>query len=74
MEHAVLSIEPDVPLAVLDVIFDDAFFPAGGDVAETRIKQVVRAHHGKPGIDRAALTLVDSGLHVVVDARDAAAT
>jgi len=42
-----------------------------GHVAEVRIEQVMRAHHGKPGIDRAAFTLVDlvdSGLHVVVDA------
>ncbi|MCY1246125.1 hypothetical protein D9M72_593310 [compost metagenome] len=71
MEHAVLSIEPDAPSAVLDVLFNDAFFPAGSDVAEVRVEQVVRTHHGKPSIDRAALTLVDlvdSGLHVVVDA------
>ncbi|MNN68745.1 hypothetical protein D3C81_1844780 [compost metagenome] len=71
VEHAVLSIEPDAPPAVLYVLFDNAFFPARGHVAEVRIEQVVRAHHGKPGIDRASFTLVDlvdSRLHVVVDA------
>ncbi|KPB11912.1 hypothetical protein AC519_4667 [Pseudomonas savastanoi] len=71
MEHAILSIEPDSPPAVLHVLFDDAFLPARGHVAEVRIEQIVRAHHGKPGIDRAAfafVNLVDSRFHVVVDA------
>ncbi|MCY1445830.1 hypothetical protein D9M71_623620 [compost metagenome] len=38
VEYAVLSIEPDAPPAVLDVLFNDAFFPAGGHVAEVRIE------------------------------------
>ncbi|CZT26262.1 hypothetical protein PCPL58_p4001 (plasmid) [Pseudomonas cerasi] len=66
-----MSIEPDSPPAVLHVLFDDAFLPARGHVAEVRIEQIVRAHHGKPGIDRAAfafVNLVDSRFHVVVDA------
>ncbi len=29
MEHAVLSIEPDAPPALLGVLFNDAFFPTG---------------------------------------------
>lgn len=71
MEHAVLSIEPDSSPAVLHVLFDDAFLPARGHVAEVRIEQIVRAHHGKPGVDRAAFPffdLVDSRFHFVVDA------
>jgi hypothetical protein len=71
MEHAILSIEPDSPPAVLHALFDDAFLPARGHVAEVRIEQIVRAHHGKPGVDRAAFAfvdLVDSRFHVVVDA------
>ncbi len=71
MEHAVLSIEPDSSPAFLHVLFDDAFLPARGHVAEVRIEQIVRAHHGKPGVDRAAFVfvdLVDSRFHVVVDA------
>ncbi len=58
MEHAVLSIEPDSSPAVLNVLFDDAFFPARGHVAEIRIEQIVRTHHGKPGVDRAAFAFV----------------
>lgn len=68
VEHAILSIEPDTSPAVLNALFDNAFFPSPRPV---RIKQTVRTHPGKPSIDRAALTLVDlidSGLHVVVDA------
>lgn len=71
MEHAVLSIEPDSSPAVLHLLFDDAFFPARGHVAEVRIEQIVRAHHGKPGVDHAAFAFVDfvdSRFHVVVDA------
>ena len=52
-------------------IDNDAPFPARSNVAEVRIEQVVRAHHGKPGVDRAAFAfvdLVDSRFHVVVDA------
>lgn len=58
-KHAVLSIKPDSPPAVLNVLFDDALFPARSDGAEVRIEQVVRAHYGKPGIDRTAFAFVD---------------
>src|SRR5450755_2034819 len=56
---------------------DDALLPARGNVAEVRVEQVVRAHHGEARIDDSPFTLldpVDGGLHVVVDAaaRDAA--
>ena len=56
---------------VLHVLLDHAFLPTAGDVAKVSVKQVVRAHHGKAGVDDAALALldlVDGGLHVVVDA------
>ncbi|MCY1430435.1 hypothetical protein D9M71_463840 [compost metagenome] len=77
MEHAILSIKPDTPPAVLYVLFDNAFFPAGSHVAEVRVEQVVGTHDSKPGIDCAAFAfvdLVDSRFHVVVDAATRHAT
>jgi hypothetical protein len=39
------------------VLLDDTFLPAAGDVAKVGIKQVVRAHDGKAGVDDSALAL-----------------
>ena len=77
MPLARLRLNPDSPAAVLDVLLHDTLLPATGDVAEVGIKQVVRAHDGKAGIDDAALALFDlvhGGLHVVVDATPGNAT
>ena len=62
---------PDLPASVLDVLFNNAFLPASGPVAELGIEQVVAAHGVEAGVDGALLAmadLVDGGLHVVVDA------
>ena len=64
-------INPDAPPAVLHVLLHHPLLPAGGDVAEVGIEQVVRAHDGKAGVhdpSLAFLDLVDSGFHVVVNA------
>ena len=77
MELAVLNIGTDAPPAVPYVLFDNAFFPARGHVAKIRIGQVVRTHHSKPSIDRAAFAFVDlddSRFHVLVDAATRHAT
>ena len=59
--YAVLSVKPNAPSTVLSVLLDNAFFPARVYVADIRIEQVVRAHHGEPCIDRAALVFIDLG-------------
>ena len=38
---------PDSPPAILNVLLDNAFLPAGGDIAEVRIVQVMRGHAEK---------------------------
>ncbi len=38
---------PDPLPAILDILLDDAFLPAAGDIAEVGIEQVVRGHRGK---------------------------
>ena len=56
---------------ILDVLLDDAFLPAAGDIAEVRVEQVVGGHRREARIDDAGfalLHLVDRRLHVVVDA------
>jgi hypothetical protein len=70
-KSSALGIKPDSSASVLHVLLDDAFLPTRGDVAEVRIKQVVRAHDSKTRIDDTAFAfvhLIDSSLHVVVDA------
>lgn len=51
------GVQPDAPPAILHILFGDAFFPAGRDVAEIGVEEVVRTHHGEPGIDLPLLTL-----------------
>ena len=72
-----LRVDPDAPAAVLDVLLDHAFLPAARNVAKVSVEQIVRAHHGKAGVDDAALAafatftagdLVHRRLHVVVNA------
>ena len=70
-EAFLAGVLPDPSPAILDVLLDDAFLPAAGDVAEVRIEQVVRGHRGKARIDDPGLALLDlvhRRLHVVVDA------
>ena len=65
------GLNPNAPAAVLHILLDNAFLPARGHVAEVRIEQVMAAHGRKASINHALfalLDLVDSGLHVVVDA------
>ncbi len=62
---------PEPVPAVLDVLLDLPLLPAGGDVAELGVKQVVAHHRAEPRVDLADLAgthPVDGGLHVVVDA------
>ena len=57
---------PDSPPAILNVLLDNAFLPAGGDIAEVRIEQVVRGHGREARINDATLAflyLVDGRLH-----------
>ena len=64
-------LQPDATTAILHVLLDNALLPASGAVAELRLEQVVARHGLEAGVDRAALALanlVDSCLHVVVDA------
>ena len=66
-----LCIDPNTAATVLHILLDHTLLPAAGDVAEISVKQVVRAHDGKAGVDGPALTffdLVHRRLHVVVDA------
>lgn len=77
VEHAVLSVKPNAPATVLNVIFDNALFPSRDYVAEIRIEQVVRGYPGKPSIDYAALAfidVIDNRFQVVVDAATRHAT
>ena len=70
-EALIGGVLPEAAPTVLNVLLDDAFLPAGGDVAEVRIEQVVRGHRRKALIDDPRLALLDlvhRGLHVVVDA------
>lgn len=41
MESIVAGGQPDAASTVLDILFDDTFFPAGRYVAEVRVEQVV---------------------------------
>eukprot|EP01038_Epipyxis_sp_PR26KG_P017796 gene17797-24838_t len=69
--------DPDAPAAVLHVLLDYTLLPAGGDVAEVGVEQVVTAHGCEARVDRAllaALHLVHGGAHVVVDATAGHAT
>ena len=43
-EAFLAGVLPDPSPAVLNVLLDHAFLPAGGDIAEVRIEQVVRSH------------------------------
>ena len=63
--------------AILDILLDDAFLPAAGDIAEIRIKQVVGGHRREARIDDAGfafLHLIHGRLHIVVDAAPGNAT
>jgi len=66
-----LGVHPDSPPGILHVLLDHPFLPAGGHVAEVRIKQVVRRHGKETCIDDATVAfgnLVHGRAHVVVDA------
>ena len=70
-ETALACFDPDASPAVLNVLLDDAFLPAAGDIAEISIDQVMCAHDCKARIDHPPFALLDTvhgRLHVVVDA------
>jgi hypothetical protein len=62
---------PDAPARILHALLDAALLPAGRDIAEVRIDQIVRRHRRKARIDDARLAAarhaIDRRLHVVVD-------
>jgi hypothetical protein len=71
---------PDTAAGVLHALLDSPFLPAGGDIAEVGIEEIVRGHGRKAGIDGAGFAATRHAIHrrfhIVVDAttRDATET
>lgn len=69
MESIVAGGQPDAASTVLDILFDDTFFPSR--TLRCRSPGRTGSDHHEASIDRAAFTLgdpVDRRFHVVVDA------
>lgn len=61
---------PDMAAHILNILLDNAFLPAGGNIAEIWIKQVMCGHGKEARVHHASIAfgnLIHGGLHVIVN-------